>query len=108
MTGSSNSNDGEPEQPEAATGASSTAPSEPVQLDLFELRTGKGRDTTEPLAPSASPVATEALPIFAHWAALYRRKAIGHDRFPWAAKRVTCGTGRSLTPNCRSKRSPRG
>ena len=54
MTGSSNSKDGEPKQPEAAASASSTAPSEPVQLDLFELRTGIGGGTQETPAPSAA------------------------------------------------------
>ena len=74
MTGSSNSKDGEPKQPEAASSASSTAPSEPVQLDLFELRTGIGGGTPETPAPGASPVVAEALPIFAHWADVYRRR----------------------------------
>ena len=75
MTGSSNSKDGEPEQPEAAASASSTAPSEPVQLDLFERRTGiGGRDTQSRRLQARVPVATEAPPIFAHWAGVYRRR----------------------------------
>jgi hypothetical protein len=74
MTGSSNSKDGKPKQPEAATTASSTAPSEPLQLDLFELRTGIGGGTPETPAPSTSPVVTEAPPIFARWAGVYRER----------------------------------
>ena len=62
MTGNSNSKDGEPKQPEAAASASSTAPSEPVQLDLFELRTGIGGGTPETPAPSASPAAPRLRP----------------------------------------------
>ena len=37
MTGNSNSKNSEPQQPEHDASASSTAPSKPVQLDLFEL-----------------------------------------------------------------------
>jgi hypothetical protein len=85
MTGSSNSKDGEPKQPEAAASASSTTPSEPVQLDLFELQTGIGEGTSETPAPSASPVAPDALSIFAHWAGMYRR----HGYWP---RPITLGT----------------
>ncbi len=53
---------------------SSTAPSEPIQLDLFEHQTGEGGQTQEPPAPSASPAATEAPSIFAPWAGLYRQR----------------------------------
>ena len=45
---------------------------------------------------------------FADWAGRIAPAATGHDRLPWAPKRVTCGNGRSLTPNCRRQRSPRG
>ena len=74
MTGNSNSKNSEPQQPAHAASASSTTPTEPVQLDLFEQQTGEGGQTQEPPAPSASPVATEAPPIFAHWAGLYRQR----------------------------------
>ena len=42
MTGSSNREMVNLKQPEADASASSTTPSEPVQLDLFERRTGDG------------------------------------------------------------------
>jgi hypothetical protein len=74
MTEGSNCADGGSQQPEAAASASSTTSSEPVQLDLFEQRTGAGGRTKEPSAPSPSPVVTEASPVFAHWAGEYRRR----------------------------------
>ena len=74
MTGNSNSKDGEPKQPETAASASSAAPSEPVQLDLFELRTGIGGGTPETPTPSASPDSAAARRPFADWAAVYRQQ----------------------------------
>jgi hypothetical protein len=75
MTGSSNSKDGEPKHPKAAASGSSTAPSEPVQLDLFELRTGIGGGTPETPAPKhESGRVTETPSIFAQWAGVYRRR----------------------------------
>ena len=74
MTKGSNSADGESQQPERDASASSTAPSEPFQLDLFERQTGEGGRAQEPPAPSAGPVATEGPSIFAHWAGEYRRR----------------------------------
>jgi hypothetical protein len=66
--------------------ASSTAPPEPLQLDLFERWTGVGGWTEEspreskpsrhfilPTAPLASPVVTEAPPVFGHWVGVYRQ-----------------------------------
>jgi hypothetical protein len=74
MTDGSNCENGESQQPGRDADASSTTPSEPVQLDFFELRTGIGGGTPETPAPGASPVVTDALPIFAHWAGAYRRR----------------------------------
>jgi hypothetical protein len=74
MTKGSNSADGESQQPERDASASSTAPSDPFQLDLFERQTGEGGRAQEPPAPSAGPVATEGPSIFAHWAGEYRRR----------------------------------
>jgi Bifunctional DNA primase/polymerase, N-terminal len=74
MTGSSNSNDGEPKKPEAAASASSTAPSEPLQLDLFEPWTGVGERAKEPPAPSANPDSLTARGPFADRAEVYRRR----------------------------------
>jgi hypothetical protein len=74
MTEGSNRENGESEQPEHDAGASSTTPSEPVQLDLFERQTGEGGRTQEPLTSSTSPAMTGAPPIFAHWAGVYRRR----------------------------------
>ena len=85
MTGNSNSKNSEPQQPEHDASASSTTPPEPVQLDLFERQIGKGGPTPEPPAPSASAGATEAAPVFAHWAGVYRR----HGYWP---RPITLGT----------------
>ena len=74
MTEESNRENGESEQPEHDATGSTATPSKPVQLDLFEQQTGEGGQTQEPPAPSASPVATEASSLFAHWAAEYRRR----------------------------------
>jgi hypothetical protein len=47
MTDGSNCENGESQQPERDPSASSTTPSEPVQLDLFERSTGVGGRTKE-------------------------------------------------------------
>jgi hypothetical protein len=65
MTKGSNSVDGESQQPERDASASSTTPSEPVQLDLFQRRTGDGgwiKETPYESKPSRdfiSPPATD-------------------------------------------------
>jgi Bifunctional DNA primase/polymerase, N-terminal len=74
MTGSSNSKAGKPLRPERDASSSSTTPSEPFQLDLFEPQTGEGGRTEEPLTSSAIPAMSGAPPIFAHWAGEYRRR----------------------------------
>jgi hypothetical protein len=73
MTDNSNDETGESQQPENDAVASSNTPTEPVQLDLFELRTGIGGGPETP-APSAGPVATEGPSIFARWAGVYRQR----------------------------------
>ena len=103
MTKGSNCENGESQQPERDRSASSVTSSEPGQLDLFEPRTGVGEWAKAPRAPSASRDSEAARGPFADWAdGVSSRAAIGHDRLPWAPKPVTCGNGRSRTPNCRS------
>ena len=74
MNEDSNRENGKSEQLEHGATGSTATPSKPVQLNLFEQQTGEGGQTQEPPAPSASPVATEAPSIFAHWAGVYRRR----------------------------------
>jgi hypothetical protein len=84
MTDRSNQNDSKSRR-SVEESASSTAPPEPLQLELFERRTSFGGWTKEspreskpsgdfiPTAPSASPPVTEAPPVFGYWAGVYRQ-----------------------------------
>jgi hypothetical protein len=87
MTKRSNSANGDSQQPEGDASTSSTTPSEPIQLDLFERWTGDGgwtketpyeskprRDFGRPPLQTTSLVLTEAPSIFAHWGGEYRRR----------------------------------
>jgi bifunctional DNA primase/polymerase-like protein len=72
MTGNSNSKNSEPQHPEHDASASS--PTKPAQLDLFDRQTGESERAKGPAAAGASAVETRPLPIFAHWASVYRQK----------------------------------